>query len=171
MKKLIILISLLFVSVSVSAQETDSVSQETTLIFVRHAEKADDGSDNPSLNEKGKERAIRLADLMANKYQISAVYSTRYNRTLETASPIADRLGISIQEYDLKDPIRLLEQLIETYQGQEVLIVGHSNTTPMLVNAALGTGLYEKLNEDTYNVIFIVHANSVGRACADKITY
>jgi broad specificity phosphatase PhoE len=171
MKNLILLVVLMTVGYTVSAQESDSLSQETTIIFVRHAEKMDDGSENPSLNEKGKERAVKLAKLLINDFHISAIYSTPYYRTKQTAKPLADSLNIPIYEYDLSDPNHFVGKLIEDYKGQEVVVIGHSNTTPMLVNIALGTGLYESLDENSYGQIFVVHANSVWRACADVLTY
>lgn len=171
MKRIAILLSLLAITFSAQAQHTDSLMQETTLIFVRHAEKMDDGTKNPSLSEAGRKRAVRLANLMMKEYSLSAVYSTLYKRTLETAKPIADSLGIEVIEYNLDDPHRLMEHLIQKYAGQEVLIVGHSNTTPMFVNMVLGAGAFDKLDEDSYNEIFIVEASSIGRGCAEKITY
>jgi len=56
----------------------------TTIIFVRHAEKATIPADNPGLSEAGKQRAAELArqlvdaDVIAG---IDAVYSTSYRRT------------------------------------------------------------------------------------------
>lgn len=171
MKKLIVLILLMTSGYAVYGQDSDSLSQETTLLFVRHAEKMDDGTKNPSLNEMGQERAVRLANLLMKDYHISAVYSTPYNRTRQTAKPIADRMKIPLYEYDLSDPNHFIEKLIEDYKGLQVVIVGHSNTTPMLVNVALGTGFYEELDENTYNKIFVVKANRAGRACAEVVTY
>lgn len=171
MKKFMLIVAFLVASSAVYAQNADSLLQETTLIFVRHAEKMNDGTNDPSLNKKGEQRAIRLSQLLMKEYHISAVYSTPYNRTKQTAKPIADSLNVSVLEYDLSDPNHFVEKLIEDYKGLEILVVGHSNTTPMLVNIALGTGFYEQLDENTYDKIFVVKANSVGRACSEVITY
>lgn len=134
----------------------EGVTDTTTIIFVRHAEKMDDGTDNPSLNEKGRERALRLAKLMKNEYQLSAVYSTDYNRTKETAGPVAETFDLELEYYGLNNPDRLVDGMLSEHAGETILVVGHSNTTPMLVNIAADTEEYEALDEKTYGKMFIV---------------
>ncbi len=74
----------------------------TTMIFVRHAEKALIPVGDPGLTEAGQRRAAELArqlvdaDVIAG---IDAIYSTDYRRTVETAQPIADALGLPIHRY------------------------------------------------------------------------
>ena len=74
----------------------------TTMIFVRHAEKALIPVDDPGLSPEGQLRAAELArqlvdaDVVAG---IDAIYSTPYRRTVETAQPIADALGLPINTY------------------------------------------------------------------------
>ena len=43
-----------------------------------------------------------------------------------------------------------IDSLVTLHQGERILIVGHSNTTPMLVNRALGEERFEWI-EDTVN--------------------
>ncbi|MEX0845910.1 MAG: phosphoglycerate mutase family protein [Balneolaceae bacterium] len=170
-KTILVTLLLTFTIWPLAAQEPDTISQETTLIFVRHAEKLDDGTYNPSLSKPGKERAVRLANLLLKDYHIAAIYSTSYNRALETAQPLADSLEIQVLTYDMSDPNTLIEKLITEFRGQEVLIVGHSNTTPLLVNTTLGVGMYEQLDEKAYGYIFIVQASGLGKAGAEQISY
>jgi hypothetical protein len=72
----------------------------TTVIFVRHAEKALVPTDDPGLNEAGKRRAAELArqlvdaDVVAG---VDAIYSTAYRRTEETVQPVATALGLPIK--------------------------------------------------------------------------
>lgn len=55
------------------------------------------------LNERGREQAQQVAKMLAEKQsdlQIKAVYSSPIDRTMETAQPIADALGLDIIQKD-----------------------------------------------------------------------
>lgn len=77
------------------AQETNAI---TTVIFVRHAEKADDGTRNPPLNIYGQERAASLAQLL-HLSGVVGIYSTPFHRTQQTVKPLAAALGLEVKEY------------------------------------------------------------------------
>jgi phosphohistidine phosphatase SixA len=74
-----------------------SPTAATTIVVVRHAEKSMDHPTDPSLSEAGRERARALAAALQGT-GVSAIYTTQYKRTRETAQPLADELGISISE-------------------------------------------------------------------------
>ncbi|NRB49057.1 MAG: histidine phosphatase family protein [Saprospiraceae bacterium] len=133
------------------AQDTDLL---TTVIFVRHAEKADDGTRNPPLNIYGQERAARLAQLF-HLSGLAGIYSTPFHRTQQTVDPLAKALGLEVMEYP---PLKLeaLDQLVKDQKGKTILIVGHSNTVPAMVNHLLGEEKLEQLSENEYDKIFMV---------------
>jgi len=67
------------------------------LVLVRHAlprriEDAD-GPADPGLTEEGHEQARHLADYLAVE-SIDALYSSPMRRAVQTAAPLADRLGV-----------------------------------------------------------------------------
>ncbi|MGN8226504.1 SixA phosphatase family protein [Gracilimonas sp. BCB1] len=171
MKKLFLIAGILLLALNVFAQSAESPVSETTLIFVRHAEKMDDGTRNPHLSEEGKARAVRLADILLKEHNVSAVYSTPYYRTKETASPIADSMGLEIQEYGLDAPKALIHSIIDTNKGATVLIVGHSNTTPLLVNLSIGEQRFKQLDEKAYGDIFIVTIVEGEDPVVERIAY
>lgn len=171
MKKLFLIAGILLFTLNVFAQSSENPASETTLIFVRHAEKMDDGTRNPHLNEEGKARAARLANILLKEHDITAVYSTPFYRTLETAFPIADSLGLNIQEYGLDDPKALVQSIINENKGETALIVGHSNTTPLLVNLSIGEKRFEQLDEKAYGDIFIVSIVEGEDPVVEKISY
>lgn len=153
---------------SLYAQQSDSV----TVIFVRHVEKADDGTSDPDLNGEGEKRAVKLSDWMLEKYDsLAAVYSTPYNRTRQTAAPTAELFELEITEYNWQDPDLLLSTIASDYAGKTVLIVGHSNTTPVLVNKVIGESRYKQLDEKQYNLIFITRYIKTGEGTAEIIEY
>lgn len=135
----------------------------TTVILVRHAEKADDGTTDPSLTPLGRARAQKLAAMLAPT-GVTAVYSTPYKRTRLTGQPLAELGKLDILEYAPHDR-EFLGKLLEKHAGETILVVGHSNTIPNLVNALTGSTNYEQLDEMEYDKLFVVSViNGAGRA-------
>lgn len=137
---------------SLMAFSWSSFSADSHSIYlVRHAEKLAD-SKNPSLTVCGKKRAEQLASLLS-KANVSAIYSTSYQRTLQTARPLAQQKEIPVKNYSP----RHLEQLaLLLKQKQEnALVVGHSNTTPILVEL-LAKQKVQPLSEQDYQYLYQV---------------
>jgi len=120
-----------------------------SIYLVRHAEKQKEGK-NPSLTHCGQARAKQLASLLSQA-NISQIYSTKYQRTRQTANPLAIKQHIAVQNYNP----RHLEQLsIQLQQRKEnSLVVGHSNTTPQLVEL-LSTQKMAPLTELDYQQLY-----------------
>jgi len=150
MKNTFLLFSLVFTIISCqNVEETHEDLSITTIYLIRHAEKdrSDKKNRDPELTEEGKQRAKRWAEVFGLS-KMDAVYSTNYQRTLQTAAPTAMRNGLEIQTYE---PNNLnIDSIATVHKGERILIVGHSNTTPMLVNRALGEERFEWI-EDTVN--------------------
>ncbi|QOL26029.1 histidine phosphatase family protein [Thalassotalea sp. LPB0316] len=134
-------------------------AQEFTLYLTRHAEKQKD-TENPSLTRCGLARAQQLAELLALA-NIEAVYSTAYNRTLETATPSANKHGLAIKYYSPKALDNLAIDLLNAKQN--ALIVGHSNTTPALASFLTGEEL-EKIDESQFRLLFQIRINGESRS-------
>jgi broad specificity phosphatase PhoE len=107
-----------------------AVMAEPSMIYlVRHGEKAAVGKD-PDLTLQGTQRAQNIATML-NKTGIAHVFSTPTNRTRQTAQPLAQARGLTVQLYDPAKPQALVAQ-VKTLAGP-VLVVGHSNTLSELV--------------------------------------
>lgn len=126
----------------------------TTLILVRHAEKAADGTVNPPLTPEGETRAAELAYLLGH-VELDAVYSTPFKRTHDTVLPAAGAQGLEVKPYRA-DQDDFLEAVLRDHRGGTVLICGHSNTVPILVNELLGREEYAQLSDAIYDNLFIV---------------
>jgi len=144
----------------------------TTVILVRHAEKGGDPGDrDPELNDLGRMRARTLAHVLG-ELDIDAIYSTPFLRTRNTAQPIADQLGVEITETPATPT--MLDDFAATirrdHAGDVVLVVGHSNTIPPLVNA-FGGGPFENLADQEYDDLFVVTLTANGVASVVRLRY
>lgn len=138
------------------------IEESTTIILVRHAEKMKDQKD-PNLTEKGQIRATKLKDILSG-IQLDKIYSTDFNRTQQTASPTAKAQKIEITNYQpfgLKD---FGKKLQEEHSGKNILVVGHSNTTPKLLNIFLNETVVESIDESDYTNLFVINIDKKGNA-------
>jgi broad specificity phosphatase PhoE len=149
---------LLALSVALFTLSCTPVPEETTVTtfyLIRHAEKdrSEGVGNDPQLTEEGLKRAQRWAEVLGLE-PLDAVYSTDYQRTLQTAAPAAKTNELEIVFYD---PNAFDAQTwIAKHKGQRVLIVGHSNTTPMLVNAFLAEERFTEINDAVNGNLFVV---------------
>ena len=133
-----------------------------------HGENASVGQD-PELTPQGQARARNIATILG-RTGVTAIFSTPYARTRQTAQPLAAQLGLQVQSYDPRAPKALVEK-VKTMQGP-VLVVGHSNTLGELVKlfggapgAAIGDEEYDRLYQliDAEGKVTTVMLRSVGQ--------
>lgn len=143
---------------------------EVSFIVVRHAEKANDDPEDPALTAAGRERAARLAALMAEE-PITAVYVTEFRRTQQTAMPTANQSHIQATRYFSKGPaLELAAQWLRTHRQGTVLIVGHSNTVPEIVAALSGQNV-GPIPDDQFNRMYRVDIGVDGVARLTQSEY
>jgi broad specificity phosphatase PhoE len=141
---------------------------QSAVFVVRHAEKATEANDaSVPLSPAGAERARRLAATLKDA-GISAIYSTDTVRTRATAQPLAEALKLPIQIYAPKDAqdnptaAPLLAELARRGKDDVVLVVGHSNTIPVILRG-LGASEAIELAPSDYDNLFLVVAETAGR--------
>jgi 2,3-bisphosphoglycerate-dependent phosphoglycerate mutase len=163
MKALLIII-LLLATVNVYCQD-----QLTTVILVRHAEKGVDQNGDPDLTEDGQKRARELMRILKDQ-PIDVIYSSPYKRTRQTVAPLALFKNKEIKEYN---PSRMEEviELIKGAKGQTILLSGHSNTTPAIINQILKINSFNELNESDYDNIYIVTFSEIGSGAVVQLEY
>ena len=148
----------------------------TTVIFVRHAEKAALPADDPVLSEAGQQRAAELARQLVDAdvvpgIGVDAVYSTSFRRAVETAKPVADALDLPVQMYDASDTEAIIEAIVKEYKGKIILVVGHSDTVPeMIANMGASKNVPE-IDEDEYDNIYIVTIPWFGKTKTIRLRY
>jgi broad specificity phosphatase PhoE len=134
-----------------------------TIFLVRHAERADTvpGASptmaaDPDLSEAGRARAESLATALKDA-RITAIYTTEYKRTQQTAAPLAKALGLTPNVITSKNSAALVKQL-EAAKGN-VLVVGHSNSVPDVIKL-LGATAPVTIGDDEFDNLFIVTAGT-----------
>lgn len=126
----------------------------TKIILLRHAEKGTDGNNNPELTFKGEERAKKLAFLLED-FKIDKIFATPFVRTEKTVAFLATKKGLAITKYEAKDQ-GFATYLLEKEKGKTIVVVGHSNTIPFLVNKLMGKDIYEELTESEYGKLWVL---------------
>jgi len=148
----------------------------TTVIFVRHAEKAAEPAGDPGLSEAGKHRAAELARQLVDSdvvpgLGVDAVFSTPFRRTEETAKPVADALGLTINAYDAADTELFIEELVKEYKGKIILVVGHSNTVPEMIGNMGASKKVPPIAENEYDNIYLVSIPWFGKTKTIRLRY
>lgn len=140
---------------------------ERTVVLVRHAEKAADPANDPSLSDEGRVRAEALRAVLADA-GVGAVVVSPFNRTRETAAPVLQGHGLTAVEVpigrDLAGHIQaVVDAVLAQPAGVTVLVVGHSNTIPAIVTA-LGGPQLPNLCDTQYAVLYVLSLPAEGAA-------
>jgi broad specificity phosphatase PhoE len=145
------------------APRAEAQHAPTVVIVVRHAEKAAVEGNDPPLSEAGAKRAQKLV-AVAEEARVEAVYTTQYRRTRETAAPVAARLNAPVHPLEVTrenasaHPAQVAREILSKHKGRTVMVVGHSNTTPLIAEALSGRRvppLDDATDFDTLYVIII----------------
>lgn len=127
----------------------------TTVILVRHAEKGATPADDPSLTPQGRQRAESLARMFADT-SITAIYTTPYARTRETAAPLAAAKRLTPVEVAVGKTYPLdIVQKVNEQRGGTFVVVGHSNTTRDVLRA-FGFTEAKDIPDSEYDNLYIV---------------
>jgi len=117
--KALALFLLLFVSVSIA-------SAQPVVVIVRHAEKATNGG------SAGRARADALARILKDS-GITAIFTTEFKRTQETAAPTATSAHVTPTVVAAKDTAGLVAKLHQL--SGNALVVAHGDTIPNIIKA------------------------------------
>lgn len=142
--------------------------ENTRVVIVRHAEKGmqmPDDTQTP-LTADGEKRAETLARML-DKSGVSIVYSTNYTRSRETVNNYADRKNIAIKNYNTPEEVTNL--IKSQHTGKAVLVAGHSDTVPRILNG-LGVSSAPQI-DDEFNNLFIVTIETNGKTSLTQLKY
>jgi phosphohistidine phosphatase SixA len=126
--------------------------------LVRHAERGEDGTSDPPITAAGHERALLLAAMLRDT-GITHIHTTDYARTRSTAAPVAELTGLRPAVYDPRDLSGFAERL-RRMPGRH-FVVGHSDTTPALVEA-LGGDAGAPIADPEYDRLYVLTLEGAG---------
>ena len=167
MRRANIIVSLLILALAAPL----ALAAQTTVVVVRHAEKAADQGKDPHLTEAGRERA-ELLDEMLRMLPLGGLYTSEFHRTRETLVPLAERSGVEIVTVPARESVETLtaERLLADHPDQLVVIASHSNLALAIVEALTGTDAPE-IDESTYDELFVVTLHADGAPHLLRLKY
>ena len=142
----------------------------TTVFVMRHAEKAEAPAEDPPLSPAGEARALELAQHFGRTPKalgFDSIIVSELRRTQETVRPLANRLGIPVIVVPAGDPAEAARRALDENRGGRVLIVGHSDTVPAIVEELSGEEAPE-MSELEYGVVYVVAVPRFSRAAVTR---
>ncbi len=111
------------------------------VLVVRHAEKAALPADDPALTAAGRQRAAELVRVVqawsAAGATVRGLFASEVARTQQTLAPLAESTGVKVSVVNAKDTAGLVKKILAV-DGGIVVVAGHSNTVPALLQALGG---------------------------------
>jgi broad specificity phosphatase PhoE len=164
------------VLITIALSASFAAAADHVIFVVRHAERAATNDpnaskrmmgDDPPLSPAGQARAARLATMLASA-GVQRIYTTEFQRSRQTAAPLADRLKIKPVMAPANDAAPLVAQLRRA--AGNVLVVGHSNTIPDLLKK-LGVKEEIKMADDQFDDLFVVIRRVGGPSTLIRLKY
>ncbi|MFA4892270.1 histidine phosphatase family protein [Brevundimonas sp.] len=138
---------------------TATSAMAQTVYLVRHAEKADASAD-PLLSEAGQARAAALSAALAEAHP-GHIFTSTLQRTRLTAAPTAEFHSATVEPIGFEGGATahvaaIAGRVRALPDDAVVLIVGHSNTVPLIARA-LGYAEAADMPECEYDRMTVLH--------------
>ena len=151
-----------------------------TVFLVRHAEREDEPRQDPPLKKEGIARSQELAKLLGAA-GIKTIITSQLTRTKQTAEPLATKLNLTATPISLRSnpnnprliaeesTTEVVNKILER-SGENVLLVGHSNSLPDVIKM-LGGDMVPTIDERKFDDLFIVTVYAKGKAKVTHLKY
>jgi broad specificity phosphatase PhoE len=148
-------------------------AQASTVIIVRHAEKAGETGD-VDLSEAGHRRAEALRETLRH-YAVQGVFVSEFKRTRQTAEPTATANGLTPTALPVRGgvPAQAAATVAAARAlpaGSTALVVGHSNTVTKII-AAFGGPALPDLCDREYATLFLLELKEGAPAKLLRVSY
>lgn len=158
----------------------------TVVVLVRHAERSDALNCDPATVKNSPNRALILVNGQSVRAQalahvggedsITAIYASEFCRTVQTVEPLATQLGLqvnAVEQYAANGTPNVdnLVTQVKTHKGQVVLVAGHTDTVPLIIEK-LANHTIAPIGEDEFdNFYVVVIPRFFGRAKVVRLKY
>ncbi len=144
-------------------------AQPAKIVYVvRHAEKASQDGD-PELSSAGRARALALSHLL-ERTRIVGLFATQYRRTRQTLEPLSMAHSVPIESIGAGEVEKLIGRIRAAAGPGSVVVAGHSNTVPEIVERLTGVEI-EEIAETHYDGLFQVRLPEGGDAELIQLKY
>lgn len=149
------------------------------IVVVRHAER-ETGKGDDSLSAAGRARAEKLVFVLQD-VGITHVLTSDLKRTIETAAPVMQARSLKPQIVPIGEAMgggdaaarqaeRTAEAIAELPAHARVLVVGHSNTVPLILEA-LGVTARVTIPDTEFDNLFVVAPRPDGPPVLTRLRY
>lgn len=144
----------------------------TVVVVVPHAEVETAAGADPALSAAGRERALRLARTLGQSGErrgVDAIFASEYQRTQQTAIPLAESLGLAVNAVSNAAWRSLAATIRRQHNGEMVLVVGNAATVPELVHALSGEQVV--LSDGEYDAMYMMYLSRLSKPRLVKLRY
>lgn len=127
-------------------------SPVTSVILVPHAERLN-STDTTSLSAEGFARAATLSRVVGSA-RIEKIFVSEKKRTQQTAQHLSAAIGVTPEEVPGNEIARIVDS-VSANAGKTILIVGHSDTVPQIIEA-LGYSPAPVITPSEFDNMFVV---------------
>jgi broad specificity phosphatase PhoE len=151
----------IIVSLTFSLLAAPCLAQAQQVVFlVRHGEQASGANGDAPLTEAGQHRARALATVLKDA-GLTAIYVSEFQRTGQTAAPLAQALQIEPTRLPRGDIEGLIKGIRTQHAEGRVLIISHSLTIPQVLKA-FGHPEEVVIQREEYDRLFVIVPKPTG---------
>ncbi len=146
----------------------------TTVVLIRHADRVAGENLNPGLSPAGQLRAKELVRVLGHLDVVAGpdvIFATQYRRTQETAEPLSKALQLPVRIVEADDIVGLAERILKEHKGKVILVIGHSNSIPLLIREFHGSKKLAPIEENEYDNLYVLSIPWFGKVKTLQLKY
>jgi hypothetical protein len=137
--------------------------QDTTVVMVRHAEKASATDPDTPISEAGRKRAAALVPQLA-ALKPTVLYTSERIRTQQTLAPTATHLGLQPRIHSSDAPEALAAEILKDHRGRTVAVAWHHGPHEAFARALGVVGPLPVWTSSTFDRIWVIRVPPKGPA-------